>query len=287
MLGIGMGGWMADFGEYLPMDCVLYNGESPELWHNRWPAIWAKLNREAVEECGVQDDVFFFTRAGHTGTIKESAMMWTGDQHVDWSVDDGMPSVIPATLSLAMSGYGLTHSDIGGYTTFQKMKRSKELLMRWEEMNAFSPLMRSHEGNQPVNNVQFADDAELLAQLARTTKMHAALKPYLKKCVAENAERGIPVMRPVFYHYDEPEAYKESTEYLLGRDILVAPVLKEGAVSRTVYLPKDNWVNIFTGQQYYGGTVEVKAPIGQPPVFVRKDSPGYKEILAIAGDIDK
>ena len=287
MIGIGMGGWMADFGEYLPMDCVLYNGESPELWHNRWPAIWAKLNREAVEECGVQDDVFFFTRAGHTGTIKESAMMWTGDQHVDWSEDDGMPSVIPATLSLAMSGYGLTHSDIGGYTTFQKMRRSKELLMRWEEMNAFSPLMRSHEGNQPVNNVQFADDAELLAQLARTTKMHAALKPYLKKCVAENAERGIPVMRPVFYHYDEPEAYKESTEYLLGRDILVAPVLKEGAVSRTVYLPKDNWVNIFTGQQYYGGTVEVKAPIGQPPVFVRKDSPGYKEILAIAEGIDK
>ena len=206
---------------------------------------------------------------------------------MDWSVDDGMPSVIPATLSLAMSGYGLTHSDIGGYTTFQKMRRSKELLMRWEEMNAFSPLMRSHEGNQPVNNVQFADDAELLAQLARTTKMHAALKPYLKKCVAENAERGIPVMRPVFYHYDEPEAYKESTEYLLGRDILVAPVLKEGAVSRTVYLPKDNWVNIFTGQQYYGGPVEVKAPIGQPPVFVRKDSLDYKEILAIAEDIDK
>ena len=63
-------------------------------------------------------------------------------------------------------------------------------------------------------------------------------------------------------------------------------MLKEGAVSRTVYLPKDNWVNIFTGQQYYGGTVEVKAPIGQPPVFVRKDSPGYKEILAIAEGID-
>ena len=96
-----------------------------------------------------------------------------------------------------MSGFGLTHSDVGGYTTIMHMTRSKELLMRWEEMNAFSPLMRSHEGNQPVNNVQFADDAELLAQLARTTKMHAALKPYLKKCVAENAERVLSAVQGI------------------------------------------------------------------------------------------
>ena len=57
---------------------------------------------------------------------------------MDWSVDDGMPSVIPATLSLAMSGYGLTHSDVGGYTTIMHMTRGRELLMRWEEMNVFS-----------------------------------------------------------------------------------------------------------------------------------------------------
>jgi alpha-glucosidase len=281
MIGIGMGGWMADFGEYLPMDCVLSNGESPELWHNRWPAVWAKLNREAVKESGAEGDVFFFTRAGNTGTVAESDMMWTGDQHVDWSVDDGLPSVIPATLSLAMSGFGLTHSDVGGYTTIMKMRRSKELLMRWEEMNVFSPLYRSHEGNQPVNNVQFDADDELLAQLSRTSRMHAALAPYLKKLVKLNAEKGTPVMRPLFYHYDEPEAYTETTEYLLGRDVLVAPVIKQGAVSRTVYLPNDHWVEIFTGRQLFGGTQEIEAPIGKPPVFVRKDSPDYDLLMQI------
>jgi alpha-glucosidase len=127
----------------------------------------------------VEGEVFFFTRAGHTGTIATSTMMWTGDQHVDWSVDDGLPSVIPATLSLAMSGYGITHSDVGGYTTIMDMTREEELLLRWEEMNAFSPLFRTHEGNQPSRNVQFDSTERLVEQMGRCSTWHEALKPYL------------------------------------------------------------------------------------------------------------
>lgn len=282
MIGLGMGGWMADFGEYLPIDAVLYSGEDPAIIHNQWPAIWAKMNQEAVAECGKEGQVFFFTRAGHTGTIAHSHMMWTGDQHVDWSIDDGLPAVIPATLSLAMSGYGIAHSDVGGYTTIMHMRRSKELLLRWEEMNVFSPLFRTHEGNQPVNNVQFDDDEELLAQLAKCGRMHVALKDYLKGRVDEEISDGTPVMRPLFYHYDEAEAYTEKTEYLLGRDLLVAPVYEEGAKSRTVYLPSDGWVNIFDGKEYAGGHMIVEAPIGKPPVFVRKDSKDYEALMQVA-----
>lgn len=275
MIGLGMGGWMADFGEYLPTDAVLYSGEDPALVHNRWPAMWARLNREAIEEAGVQDEVFFFTRAGHTGTVRQSPMMWTGDQHVDWSLDDGLASVIPATLSLAMSGCGVTHSDVGGYTTVMHMTRGKELLMRWMEMNAFSPLMRFHEGNQPSRNAQFDTDDELLAHLALTSGWHAALGAYLRSLAQETAERGVPVMRPLFYHYDEPAAFTERTEYLLGRDVLAAPVIREGAKSRTVFLPDDAWEHLFTGAAYGGGTHEVEAPIGCPPVFVRKHGAWY------------
>ena len=282
MIGLGMGGWMADFGEYLPIDAVLYSGEDPAIIHNQWPAIWAKMNQEAVAECGKEGQVFFFTRAGHTGTIAHSHMMWTGDQHVDWSIDDGLPAVIPATLSLAMSGYGIAHSDVGGYTTIMHMRRSKELLLRWEEMNVFSPLVRTHEGNQPVNNVQFDDDEELLAQLAKCGRMHVALKDYLKGLVDEEISDGTPVMRPLFYHYDEAEAYTEKTEYLLGRDLLVAPVYEEGAKSRTIYLPSDGWVNIFDGKEYAGGHMIVEAPIGKPPVFVRKDSKDYEALMQVA-----
>ena len=271
MIGLGMGGWMADFGEYLPMDCVLHSGEDPETLHNRWPAMWAQLNREAVREAGAEKDVFFFTRAGYTETPKYSPMMWTGDQHVDWSEDDGIGSVIPATLSLAMSGFGITHSDVGGYTTVSKMTRSKELLLRWEEMNVFSPLYRFHEGNQPSRNVQFDADGELLKQLSRCSRLHAALKPYLKKLASENTEKGTPVMRPLFYHYDESPAYTEHTEYLLGRDVLVAPVLKKGAETREVWLPEDRWIHLFTGEEFRGGKHVIPAPVGRPPVFVRAD----------------
>lgn len=281
MIGIGMSGWMADFGEYLPVDCVLSSGEDPEIVHNRWPAIWAKLNREAIQECEMEEEIFFFTRAGHTGTIACSDMMWTGDQHVDWSVDDGLPSVIPATLSLAMSGFGITHSDVGGYTTIMHMRRSRELLMRWEEMNAFSPLFRTHEGNQPVNNVQFDEDAGLLDHLAKCTAIHGALKAYLKDCVAEACQRGIPVMRPLFYHYDEEELYREKGEYLLGRDILVAPVLQEDVHERECRLPAERWVHLFTGKEYDGGKVTVQAPIGQPPVFIRRNSGRFEELMKI------
>ena len=73
-----------------------------------------------------------------------------GDQNVDWSPDDGLASVVPAALSLAMTGHGLHHSDIGGYTTLFEMKRSKELLLRWCDFSAFTPMMRTHEGNRPA-----------------------------------------------------------------------------------------------------------------------------------------
>ena len=272
LIGIGMGGWMADFGEYLPVDAVLYGGEDAELLHNRWPAIWAKLNREAIEECGLLGEVFFFTRAGSAQTIRYSTMMWNGDQHVDWSLDDGLASVIPATLSLAMSGYGIAHSDAGGYTTMQQMTRGKELLMRWEEMNIFSPLMRTHEGNQPSRSIQFDADEELLSHLARCVRTHVHLKSYLKEAVQEEAEKGIPVMRPLFYHYDEPQAYTEKFEYLLGRHLLVAPVIREGETKRVVYLPQDEWIHLLDGKEYHGGVFEVDAPIGQPPVFVRRSA---------------
>jgi len=281
LIGIGLSGWMADFGEYLPTDCVLFDGSDPGKRHNEWPALWAKLNYEAIEESGfaAKDEIFFFTRAGFTETIRYSPMMWNGDQHVDFSVDDGMPSVIPATLSLSMSGFGITHSDVGGYTTIMHMTRNRELMLRWEEMNAFSPLMRFHEGNQPSRNVQFDVDDEAIEHLQKFTRIHIGLSDYLKNCVMDTYSRGIPVMRPLFYHYDEEWAYREKTEYLLGQDILVAPVLAEKKTSREVRLPNEKWIHIFSGVEYDGGVYTVEAPIGMPPVFVRKSSSYVEAIL--------
>ena len=85
----------------------------------------------------------------------------------------------------------------------------------------------------------------------------------------------------MFYHYDEEKAFTEKTEYLLGRDLLVAPVLTQGASGRKVYLPDDRWVHLFTGKEYGGGEFEIDAPIGKPPVFIRKESPDFADLIEL------
>ena len=279
MIEFGLSGWMADFGEYLPTDCVLYSGEDPELVHNTWPARWAQVNREAVEESGKLGEIMFFTRAGFSATPRYSTMMWCGDNHVDFSHDFGLPSVIPAMLNLSCCGFGLSHSDIGGYTSFFNLKRSEEVYMRWCEMNAFSLLMRGHEGLNPDINAQFDASEAVLAHGAKMAKLHVALAPYLKELAEENAATGVGAVRPLFFYYDEPQAYEEAYEYLLGRELLVAPVLEPGATTRRVYLPEDRWIHLESGREYGGGVHEVPAPLGEIPVFVRKSAEELQDIF--------
>lgn len=280
MIGFGLDGWMADFGEYLPTDCALFNGRSAELEHNDWPRRWAKINHEAIEESGKTDDILFFMRAGAAGMQGYCHTLWAGDQSVDWPVDDGLASVIPAALSSGMMGNGISHSDIGGYTTLHGMMRSKELLLRWIDMAAFTPIMRTHEGNRPDDNHQFDSDKQTLAHFARMSSVFAHLKPYIKDIVRENSKKGIPTQRPIFMHYeDDTIGYDIKYQYLFGPDIMVAPVYDKEVSKWELYLPQDDWIYAWDGSEQKGGQyVTVDAPIGKPPVFYRKAS-AYKKLL--------
>ncbi|MHA4990227.1 alpha-glucosidase [Cetobacterium somerae] len=273
LIDFGLDGWMADFGEYLPTDCKLSNGLSAEVMHNAWPAMWAKINYEAVKEAGKLEEIVYFMRAGFTGTQKYCTLIWAGDQSVDFSLDDGLASVIPAALSVGMTGNGLSHSDIGGYTSLHGNKRNRELLLRWTEMAAFTPVMRTHEGNRPDDNYQYDGDIGAMKFFARMTDIYTTLKPYMKTLVEENSKFGIPVQRPIFFHYEKDlKSYDIKYQYLLGEDLLVAPVHQEHMDKWNVYLPEDNWVHLWTGEEYRGGDIEVSSKLGYPPVFYRKDS---------------
>jgi sulfoquinovosidase len=234
MLELGISGWMADFGEYLPTDVVLASGADPAAEHNLWPVRWAQANAEAVEAAGGTGDVVFFMRAGFTGTQAHCPLLWGGDQSVDFSRHDGLPTVIVAALSSGLMGNAFHHSDIGGYTSLFGNVRTPELFMRWAEMAAFTPVMRTHESNRPQANVQWFDTAELTGHLVRMARVHAALGPYLRGLVAEAAERGLPVQRPFFLHFDDPAALDVDDAYLFGPDMLVAPVMAAGAATRRV-----------------------------------------------------
>lgn len=200
-IDIGIDGWMADFGEYLPTDdIVLASGKDAMIEHNHWPALWAKCNYDAVKESGKLGVVVYFMRAGAIGSQKYCTLLWAGDQSVDFSRHDGLCTVICAALSSGMIGCGLNHSDIGGYTSLYDNLRTKEVFLRWAEMAAFTPVMRTHEGNRPDTNFQYYDDEDCMERLARLTDIYTMITPLLKDLVKENAEKGIPVQRPLFMH---------------------------------------------------------------------------------------
>ena len=278
MLDQGVSGWMADFGEYLPVDCVLHEGDPARL-HNRWPVLWAKLNREAVEEYGAED-VMFFMRSGYPGVQTYAPILWNGDQHTDWTKDYGMPCVLPASFNLGFSGVSLVHSDIGGFFTFLKIKRNAELFIRWMEMACFSPLMRSHESLRPWANVQF-DDPEVLPYTVKLTKVHTALKPYLLRCLAEAGE-GLPALRPDFWQAVDYGASRDPYSYFFGSELYVCPVLEKGLQYRQVFLPAGRWVHFWTGKELEGGKeYNVRCRLGRPPVFYREGS-AYTDVFRTA-----
>ncbi len=275
MLALGISGWMADFGEYLPTDCVIHEGE-PAALHNVWPVLWARINREALEEFGRGDEMFF-VRSGYPGVERWAPILWNGDQHTDWTKDYGMPCVLPASFSLGFSGVPLVHCDIGGFFSFGKLKRGPELITRWMEMCAFSPLMRSHEALRPWANAQPYDKA-VLPYTVQLTKTHVQLKPYLQKLLAD-AKEGIPALRPDFWAAGKFAESRDPYAYFLGDDLFVCPVIEKGKTLRRVHLPEGRWIGLWDGAEHYGPVdINVPAPLGQIPVFYRKES-GFKEVF--------
>lgn len=285
LINEGFSGWMADFGEYLPTDVVLYDHSDPMVRHNEWPALWAKCNYESVMNSPYADQIVTFMRSGATGSQHYNQLLWAGDQSVNWSKDDGLISTVPAALSSGMIGNSLSHSDIGGYTSLYGNIRSKELFERWAEMSAFTPIMRTHEGNRPDQNFQVYDDDDAMTHLAQCTDWFVKLTPYRQNVVNEAVELGLPAQRPLFMYYDEPQAYDCQTEYLFGRDLLIAPVSQPGQSNWSVTLPDDDWVHLWSGKNYQGGTHLINAPLGQPPVFYRKNSPYTKLFQTIGGQL--
>ncbi|MFB9949528.1 alpha-glucosidase [Rhizobium puerariae] len=287
MLDFGLSGWMADFGEYLPIDVELSNGVDAKLMHNAWPTLWAEVNAKAVESRGRTGEALFFMRAGFTGVQKHCPLLWGGDQSVDFSRHDGLVTVICAALSSGLLGNAYHHSDIGGYTSLFGNVRTPELLMRWAEMAAFTSVMRSHEGNRPRDNIQIDQDPDVLAHFARMTRIYVHLAPYLKTLSKEAAARGLPVQRPLFLHHEhDPKTHAIQDAYLYGPELLVAPVWQAAQEARTVYLPVGtSWVHVWSGEIYDGGKeVTVASPVGSPPVFYRADA-SFAPLFAALRDV--
>ena len=272
MLDFGLSGWMADFGEYLPTDVRLFDGSDPMEAHNRWPVLWAKVNADALAARGKTGHATFFMRAGFTGVQAHCPLLWAGDQCVDFSRHDGIGTVIIGALSSGLLGNAYHHSDLGGYTSLHGVVRTAELMHRWIDLATFAPVMRSHEGNRPADNLQLDSTPEILNHFARMSQVHARLAAYVRALSDEAVATGLPLQRPMFLHYGDPALHAVQDQYLYGADMLVAPVIEAGVDGRNVILPDDRWVHLWSGVEFGKGAPYVLAPNGRPPVFYRKNS---------------
>ena len=285
MTAAGCSGWMADFGEALPFDAELASGEDAAGWHNHYPVEWARLNREAVEEAGALGDVLFWSRSGAARSPGTMLMLWEGDQLTTWDKYDGLVSALHGLIGGGFSGLSLNHSDIGGYTSVSfyglGYSREEEQLLRWTEMAAFSALMRTHEGNQPGENAQVYDNDTTREHFSRMTRVYRALGFYREQLYAEAEDHGWPVVRHLAMHHpDDETAWTIDDQFLLGEEILVAPIKNKCwtwpwcPYDKELYLPAGEWVHLWTGDVYgdaNGEWINVPAEIGEPAVFYRAD----------------
>ena len=271
---MGQDGWMCDFAEWMPFDAQVSSGTGQDL-HNEYPLLWQQVNKEALDGVHGVGNALCFNRSGWAGTQALVPVTWGGDQETSFDRDDGIATAREIGVGLGLSGIGRYGSDIAGFSSVWGGAATRELYWRWIEMAAFEPVMRTHDGLEGSENWHWERDAETTEHFARYAKWHLRLLPYLQLLDREYMEQGLPFMRhSILVEQDLGAELRDAVDqHFLGDDLLIAPVLEEGATSRTVVLPPGTW-HLLTGVGAWdagatGNTVTVEAPLGTAPVLAR------------------
>lgn len=266
----------ASFRGELPQDVVFTDIDQTKADHARMHNVYGHLMSKASYEGWKKHDErrpFVITRACYSGTQKYSTV-WTGDNHSIWS---HLQLAIPQLCNLALSGVQFAGTDIGGFGS----DTTPELLARWVQVGAFSPLMRNHSaiGCDRQEPWQFGD--EITDIYRKYVKLRYRLLPYFYDLFFTGEKTGLPMMRPLVLHYSHDENVKNlNDEFMVGESLLVAPVVEQGATRRMVYLPEGSWYDYWTGECVEGGKFFIKeAPLDTCPMYVKAGSiiPNYED----------
>jgi alpha-D-xyloside xylohydrolase len=255
----GARGFKADDGEDIKPDDVFADGRRGWQMHNEYTALYAKALYALFDEEGA--DGMLWCRSASLGCERTPAL-WAGDQYATWAQ---YRSLLPAGLSAGLSGAPFWGHDIGGYID----NPTPELYIRWLQFGAFSPLMQYH-GIQRREPWEFGPEAE--AAYKRLSHLRMNLKPTLIELGREAAETGLPIMRPMALEFPgDPRFVAEDSQYMLGPDLLVAPIFEEGATNRVVKFPAGRWRHLLSPTMYDGpADRQISCGLADAPVFVRE-----------------
>ncbi|WP_327053972.1 alpha-xylosidase [Halomicrococcus gelatinilyticus] len=259
LLAMGVDVFKTDYGEYVPEDAVFANGRSGRSMHNLYPYLYNEAVYETVAEVNGAEEAVVWGRSAWTGS-QRFPMHWGGDPQTTWN---GMAAALRGGLSASLSGIAFWSHDIGGF----RGTPSDALYARWAQFGLLSSNARCH-GTTPREPWAFGED--VLDLFRRYARLRYSLLPYVYTYAEIAARTGLPVVRPLVLEYqDDPATHRLDTQYLLGSDLLVAPVFQEAGTC-DVYLPDGEWVDFWTEERHPGGQyVTVDAPLETMPLFVR------------------
>ncbi len=247
----------------LPDDTRHAAGAHAEV-HNVYGQLMAQATRRGLERARPGRPHFVLTRSNHLAGSRFAAT-WTGDNQATWE-DLGL--TIPMVLSLGLCGQPFAGADVGGFDG----DPDAELFARWFELGAYLPFFRGHAERSSRRKEPWSFGTETLAHVRAAIVRRMQLLPTLVALFREAARTGMPVVRPLFFADPAaPELRAVDDAFLLGDDLLVAPVVAPGEVQRTVLLPetRGGWYPFPHGGTPLTGTVSVPAPLGTTPVFAR------------------
>ncbi|MEU1973427.1 TIM-barrel domain-containing protein [Microbacterium sp. NPDC019599] len=270
---IGVDGFKTDGGEHAwGSELVYLDGKRGDEKNNTFPVAYAAAYGELLESAGKAPVTF--SRAGFSGSQAHGAF-WAGDENSTW---EAFRWSMNAGLTAAASGILYWGWDIAG---FSGEIPTAELFLRATQASAFVPIMQYHSefnhhrtpsrDRTPWNIAQRSGDDRVLPIFRRFTQLRERLVPYLERSAAAAIASDRPLMRPLFFEWPaDPAVWSAPVEWLLGDDLLVAPVLEPEASEWTVYLPDGAWTDAWTGERLAGGqTITVGTPIDRIPVFAR------------------
>lgn len=278
LLDLGADGFMLDFGEQVLDRMRFHDGTPGAKMHNRYPALMHRVTREIADRWAAEhpdrEVPFFFTRAGSSGRPGAAAYEmanFAGDGTSDWHIASGLPSQTTDMLNRAVGGAWGFSTDIGGYADYVTTSTTSELFVRWSQWAAFTPYFRVHNSSGGGVRMPWFYGDEVYGLWRDAAALHDRAVPLIRRLWAEAQAGGPPPLRPLWMAAPgDPQAAGEEQAWMVGDDILVAPVVTKGARTRTVYLPGGCWRLQPDGATYQGGRrVTVPAPLERLPWFVR------------------